>query len=74
MSVLLYVIVGAPDEKGRRGLWRKGVDRRCLRGNILVYSDTIDPAHINHSLVPILNGSNKEIVLSCIQIDTYKIL
>ena len=42
--------------------------------NILVYSDIIDGAHINHSLVPILNGSNKEILLSCIQIDTYKIL
>ena len=74
MPVLLYVIIGAPDVKGRRGLWRKGVDRRCLRGNILVYSDTIDPADINHSLVPTLNGSNKEIVLSCIQIDSYEIM
>ena len=40
--------------------------------NILVYSDTIDGADINHSLVPILNGSNKEIVLSCIQIDIHE--
>ena len=40
--------------------------------NILVYSNSIDGAHINHSLVPILNGSNQEIVLSCIQIDTHE--
>ena len=40
--------------------------------NILVYSDSIDGAHINHSLVPILNGSKKEILLSCIQIDTHE--
>ena len=63
---------GAPDEKGPDGLWRKGVDRRCLRGNILVYGDSIDPAGISHITVSILNGSNKEILLFCSQIDTHK--